>query len=127
MMIKGLLECVRARRWIPALAWAAAIMAVSSLPRLGVRVPLFPGSDKVLHFAEYFVLGLALRYWAGGPRWRFLAGGLGFSALDEFHQRYVPGREASLGDLAADVLGLVAGFLVGARILGRGAEDQSTD
>jgi VanZ family protein len=75
-------------------------------------VILFPGCDKVLHFIEYSILGAALRFWSGGPRAVFLAGGAGFAALDEFHQRYVPGRDASYLDWTADLAGLATGFIV---------------
>ena len=40
------------------------------------------------------------------------AGWLGFAALDEIHQRFIPGREMSFWDFAADAAGLVAGYLV---------------
>jgi VanZ family protein len=73
---------------------------------------MFPGCDKILHFIEYSRLGLGLRYWSGGGRPLFVLGGTGFAALDEFHQRYVPGRHASLLDWAADLAGVLVGFLV---------------
>jgi VanZ family protein len=97
-------------RWIAAVAWGIAILVVSSLPPPDISSRGFPGCDKVLHFIEYLILGVALRYWAGG---------MGFAALDEFHQRYVPGREASYWDLLADVGGVLVGFFVSAGILVR--------
>jgi VanZ family protein len=73
----------------------------------------------MLHFIEYSILGAGLRYWSGGARPLFLIGGAGFAALDEFHQRYVPGREASLWDWTADLAGLAVGFLLYIRFAGR--------
>lgn len=115
--------------------WAIAIMTVSSVPSPTIGPPLFPGCDKIAHFIEYFVLGAALRHWAragtsaasilpnvarapaGGSGTRVSpavwvwAGWLGFAALDEIHQRFIPGREMSFWDFAADAAGLVAGYL----------------
>ncbi len=70
------------------------------------------GCDKIAHFVEYFILGWALRFWSRTGRPRFLAGGIAFAAFDEFHQKYVPGREMSLWDFVADAAGITAGFLV---------------
>ena len=121
--------------------WAVAIMAVSSVPSPTIGPPLFPGCDKIAHFIEYFVLGAALGHWARagtsaasvlpqGARasrtrvsqavWVW-AGWLGFAALDEIHQRFIPGREMSFWDFAADAAGLVAGYLVWRKV-GRRAE-----
>ena len=100
----------RRRPWLPALVVGIAIAAVSSIPRLAIRGPLFPGCDKLAHFIEYLILGAALRYWSGDGRKRFLAGGVVFAVLDEVHQTFVPGRHASPWDVVADTLGLVVGF-----------------
>jgi VanZ family protein len=83
----------------------------SSIPKFTVRGPLFPGCDKLAHFIEYLILGVALRYWSGDGRKRFLSGGILFAALDEFHQAFIPGRHASIWDVVADALGLVVGFV----------------
>ena len=101
----------RRRPWLPALIAGIAILTVSSVPRLAPRGPLFPGCDKLAHFIEYLILGVALRYWSGDGRKRFLAGGIGFAILDELHQMFIPGRHASGWDVLADTLGLVVGFV----------------
>jgi hypothetical protein len=118
--LKPIVQLARKHVWLPALVCALGIITVSSIPRLGVRTPLFPGCDKVLHFIEYSIFGAALRFWSGGGRMRFLAGGTGFAALDEFHQRYIPGREANPWDFAADAAGLLFGFMVSRRFIRRG-------
>jgi VanZ family protein len=131
----GTTRFLQRHRWVPAVVWAVAIMAVSSIPSPSIGPPLFPGCDKIAHFIEYFVLGAALRHWtratasaaSGLPSsatasarasatasqvvWAW-AGWIGFAALDEIHQRFIPGREMSFWDFAADVGGLVAGYLV---------------
>jgi VanZ family protein len=102
----------RVLHWLPAVVWAGLIFAVSSLS----KVPDAPSglSDKHAHFAVYGVLG-ALIVWgltAAGPRrttWRAAALAVVLATLygisDELHQSFVPGREASGADLAADAAG----------------------
>jgi VanZ family protein len=103
------------RLWSPVAAWMAVIFAVSSirLPAIVAAVP-----DWSTHGSAYAVLSLLCC--------RALAGGLGlalrgrdavlavvlcaaYGVTDEFHQLYVPGRQATVADLAKDVVGAVAG------------------
>ena len=114
------------RRWLPTLLWVVAIFVVSSIPGPAMGAPLFPGCDKVAHFIEYSILGVALRFWtegAGGGTGKarrrriavVLVAALVFAALDEAHQKFIPGRTASIWDFAADACGLVVGFAGGMR------------
>jgi hypothetical protein len=75
------------------------------------------------HGAEYFGLGLLIfRAWNGGldglsSAWRvgvafLMAAGCG--VVDEWHQSFVPLRESSGADVAADALGSAAGVSAGA-------------
>lgn len=71
--------------------------------------------DKVLHFCVYSVLAF-LFYLSfkksGGKRHVFLLSLLMttmYAVIDEIHQLYVPGRVASLGDVAADIIGGFSG------------------
>jgi VanZ family protein len=116
-----------------AIAYAAIIFAVSQIPgreiaRLGIDL-----WDKGLHAAEYAVLGALLAAWqlarpprrAGTP-WRRVAAAIGiaiaYGALDEIHQMFVPGRQSSLLDVAADAFGASLGAIaaaVVARLLSR--------
>ncbi len=75
------------------------------------RTP-FPGCDKAAHFIEYLVLGIALRYWSGGRRAGHFFGGVLLGLADELHQRYIPGREASVWDFAADAAGVTFGYFL---------------
>lgn len=59
--------------------------------------------------------------WSLGP---ILVGVL-FAASDEWHQSFVPGRDPSFGDLAADLTGLTLGFLIGAVLIRRRAAGRS--
>jgi VanZ family protein len=125
----------RLRRWLPlvlrwpvVLAWMALIFAGSSVPNefapSGPTLPL----DKVAHFGEYSVLAFLL---AGRMRRHVgrrltplllaacIAVSIAYGASDEFHQRFVPGRDASLYDLAADAIGSTAGAIAAAAVLRR--------
>ena len=107
----------RTWRWIVPAAYMAGIWWLSS-DRLPVDLP--GQSDKLVHAGAYGILA-ALWIWAltgeRAPRWRWalgviLASGWGF--LDEWHQRFVPGRSAELADVAADCIG---GVLAGGALL----------
>lgn len=85
----------------------------SSLPG-GIRLPY--GSDKLIHFIEYFIAGVLLAESFSGKygRNQFLTAavtGILYAASDEFHQSFVPGREMSIADLAADAAGAVSGTI----------------
>ncbi|WP_456409886.1 VanZ family protein [Oceanithermus sp.] len=89
-------------RLLLALVWAMAIYLASAQP--GGQVGLSSPWDKFAHAAAFGVLAWLLR--TGGLP---LAASLGLTALyalsDEFHQLYVPGRQADLLDWLADVAG----------------------
>jgi VanZ family protein len=109
------------KRWIPLALWIAFIFIMSSIPHLpGDYKDLPPGSDKVAHFIEYFVLALLLyrgiREDEVGRTGLILTilvlMGFAVGGLDELYQRNVPGRTSSLMDLTADFSGVLAGALV---------------
>ena len=106
--------------WLPVLLWMGGIFvfsAQSSLPGLPDDV-----ADILLkksgHAAEYAVLAiLAVRAFragrplARGDLWRALLLAALYAATDEFHQGFVPGRNARLFDWSVDVLGASLGLL----------------
>lgn len=98
------------------MAWAALLFALSSLP--GGRVPTsplsFPGDDKVVHAGVYAVLGGLLRV-ATGRTGAAVTLAAAYGASDEFHQSFVPGRDADVLDWLADVAGAVLGAAFAAR------------
>ncbi|MCB1944095.1 MAG: VanZ family protein [Candidatus Accumulibacter sp.] len=69
--------------------------------------------DKLAHAAVFAVLaaviGLASGLRGGRMFALALAGALLVGALDEWHQLYLPGRQAGLDDLAADAFGGLLG------------------
>jgi VanZ family protein len=108
------------RRWGPALAWAAVLFTFSSMSKPPAPPDAF--TDKHAHLTAYAILG-ALIVWGltdGVPArttWRTAAAAVVLATLygmsDEWHQSFVPGREISALDVAADALGalLAAGAL----------------
>lgn len=108
------------RRVLPAVAYVALIFVVSSIPSLTAPGPRFLSPDKIAHLVEYSLLG-ALLFKAGAgrlgsSRWvEFLflvAVGASVGALDEVYQGYVPGRQMSIPDWYADVIGTIVGLTV---------------
>jgi VanZ family protein len=102
--------------WLPVIAYMGLIWFLSSRP---ISVPLvwFPHRDKVVHLLEYGTLGaLAARAIHGSMlislRTALISGfalSVGWGALDEVHQAFVPKRSADLLDLAADIVGALLG------------------
>jgi hypothetical protein len=72
--------------------------------------------DKVAHGCVFAVLAGVIGLASGMRGWRMVllavAGALLVGGLDEWHQIYLPGRQAGLDDLAADVVGGVIGAIV---------------
>lgn len=103
---------------MPVGAMAAVIMVGTSIPVTAARA-LPPGVDKAIHGCLYCMLGIlcgrALIAERGipAPRSCLLAFVLvvAYGALDEWHQRWIPGRDASALDLAADAGGAGAAQL----------------
>jgi VanZ family protein len=100
--------------WAPLVLYAGLIFYLSSrsVPRM---LPSFRFSDKVLHMIEYGIFGyLAARALRASPgetpsqKIKFVLG-LAIVALyglsDEFHQSFIPMRDASIYDAFADIIG----------------------
>ena len=101
--------------WLPVVAWAALIFAMSSIPDLGTGLG---GWDLVLrklaHAAEYAVLG-ALLVRAVRREVPAAALGIAYALTDEIHQAFVPGRQGRPLDVLIDA----AGVHLGVYVLGR--------
>ena len=106
------------RWWGPLLAymWLIFYLSSASRPTLLRYAP-----DYAWHFVGYFVMGvLSVRAFAQGvalpasTRTIFysLAFSMAYALSDEWHQRFVPRRTASLEDLAVDFLGIVGALVV---------------
>jgi VanZ family protein len=108
--------------WLPAIAWAGLIFALSAQPNL--RFVPDAGLDFVIrkagHMAVFGILALLLwRAVAGTTAWRrpwawTLALTVLYAVTDELHQGFVAGRHASAVDVGIDAAGaLIAVVAVG--------------
>jgi len=113
------------RRYALVTLWMVVLFALSSLPGDTDLAPLSPiawvppALQNLLHLPAYALLGWFWYRALAGHRWTptltllaaFVLASL-YGAFDELHQVFVPGRFASLTDLAANVIGsaLGAGF-----------------
>lgn len=102
--------------WALAFAYMGVIYYLSS--RESVPLPMwFPNQDKVYHFVEYGLLGFLLAHAAPGLTHKrrfwiaFVLGSL-YGLSDEFHQSFVPGRDASVWDWIADSTGVWMGAYI---------------
>lgn len=106
------------RYQFPAIAWAAVIFGISSLP--GSTIPISPPFqlDKLFHVGIFFVLCLLLnRALLNQSRIPALTGYhlvisllivIAYGVSDELHQTVVPGRSSDFYDALADSLGGLA-------------------
>ena len=112
------------RRWLPPLLWAGVILFGTSLPQEAVPIQTSK-IDKILHFSIYTVFSYLLTRQISEitTRWRAaliaVVFAMVFGALDEWHQRFIPGRSTEFADWQADSLGAVVGALACAAILRR--------
>jgi len=99
-----------------AAAWAGVIFYLSSQP--GTDTPLlFPGQDKLFHMAAFGILGFFLMGgmktrssgYRTGQVWFVVVLVMLYGLLDEFHQYFVPGRDADIFDALADATGGLLG------------------
>ena len=107
----------RAARWIPAAGYAALIFYLSSRPAPLPKDLAFHALDKGLHFIGYALLGWllyhALRHETAPGRAlyaSFLLASL-YGISDEYHQSFVPSRQADAADVLADAAGALAGSI----------------
>lgn len=96
---------------IPAVYYAA-ILSISLLPRAEIErvdswIPL--PDDKAMHLGVYAGFGFTLGGLPFSPMVLGAAGSL-LGAVDEQIQRLAPGREVSLADWLADILGISLGL-----------------
>jgi len=101
---------------VPVLVYAVLIFIVSSITKFPDSTPSFFGFDKLAHFCEYYLFGFLSCRWVSAMETPFLKGravwitiilGTLYGLGDEWHQSFVPGREASLWDALFDSLGVL--------------------
>lgn len=100
-----------------ALLLAAIVAAIFIGGAQPFAVNLIPAPwDKFAHASIFFLICVAIGVASGLAGARMLAvalcGAVLLGMLDEWHQGFLPGRNAGLDDLAADVLGALLGTAV---------------
>lgn len=110
---------LRWKNFLTPAVYYAAILSISMLPRKDVEkvdswIPL--PDDKVMHFAVYAGFGFTLGGLPFSPVVLGTAGSL-LGAMDEQVQRLAPGRDVSLADWLADILGVSLGLTLRRRFL----------
>jgi VanZ family protein len=102
--------------WLPVVAWAAVIFALSAVPGLSTGLGTWDLIlRKAAHMAEYAILA-ALLWRALRSELGALAAALAYAATDELHQALVRGRHGSPVDVAFDGIGAAAGLLLVLRV-----------
>jgi VanZ family protein len=148
----------RLRYWWPALLWAVMISVFSTglfksdntgsviIPILRFFLPHASAETldllqhiirKCGHLTEYFIFSmLILRGIRAGEKGLYLRWVLvtilivaGYAALDEYHQSFVPGRTAAVGDVLIDTTGGIAAQIVASLfvLLGKAREKRLED
>ncbi len=146
------------KHWWPALVWAVVISGFSTgvftsdntshfiIPMLRFFLPHASAETldflhhiirKCGHLTEYFILSmLILRGIRAGEKGMHLRWALvtvlviaAYAALDEYHQSFVPGRTAAVGDVLIDTSGGIAAQLVASLfvLLGKAREKRLED
>jgi VanZ family protein len=105
------------------IAWVLTIITLSSLPNIPTlkihtaRVEF--RLDYLMHFCEYGVLAFMTFLSFAGEEFKIrfrkfmliTAFLVLFAALDELHQKLIPGRTCSMNDVASDVTGILAAII----------------
>ena len=103
---------------LPLILYCLVIFYFSAQTRFFIQPPEFFSSDKLYHFLEYSILGIlagrVIRAYALDSQVLYPVGVVAlfcliYGAGDEFHQWFVPGRQATVGDVLADTVGGWAG------------------
>jgi len=103
-----------AKRFIPMLVLMIIIFILSNQPGDSIHLPNIVDIDKVCHFMEYAALGASCLYGLQPAAEKLtplticlLTIGIctAYGISDEIHQIFVPGRDSSAADVAADFLG----------------------
>ena len=99
-------------RWMVVAVFVGAIFSASSISDADVSPPAVPHLDKVMHFGVYFLFAAAVCWALTGSKvtlsravWMAAAAAALYGLSDEFHQSFVAGRTATVGDWLADFLG----------------------
>jgi VanZ family protein len=99
---------------LPVILYSAAVLGVSSLPNLQTPGLKFLAADKLAHFLEYALFAvltyrsfsnLSARINSRQAFWLSLLFLALFAVLDEYVQKFTPGRDPDIMDYLTDLLG----------------------
>lgn len=98
----------------PAIIYAVVVFLLSSVPGMNIPEYKFLVSDKIMHFMEYALFAILIfrsfsqlfhkqkfHYVIVVSSFFLIL----FALLDEYYQKYIPGRESDVADVILDVLG----------------------
>jgi len=103
--------------------WMLAMLVVFWSPSPPNPTPI-PGLDKVIHAVAFAGFGALAAWepwgpWGSSRRWPVVAIGVGLALATEWVQGLLPWpRSAELGDVVADVVGLLIGVYVAKLVSG---------
>ena len=84
-----------------------AILAASSIPGKSLPKLVVLSPDKLLHIAEYGILGFLAYKSFKRFSLKIIIGLMFFACLDEIWQSFIPGRLPSILDVIADIIGFI--------------------
>jgi hypothetical protein len=99
------------------LAWSTLIILLLSIPGAFVPGTRIIGVDKIVHaamFALWFYLGVKSMVVANNHKViALIVGGVIFAFASELYQQtFILNRQADVFDVAADIVGLIIGYLI---------------
>jgi len=98
----------------PAIIYALAVFLLSSVPGMNIPEYKFLLSDKMMHFIEYALFAILIfrsfSHLFHKQKFHYVIVVSSFflilfALLDEYYQKYIPGRESDVADVILDVLG----------------------
>jgi VanZ family protein len=105
------------------IAWLLTIIIVSSIPNVPtLKIHTAKSEirlDYLMHFCEYGVLAFMTFLSFAGSRFKIslkkfcllTLSLILFAVLDEFHQKFIPGRAFNPKDIMSDVIGILAAMV----------------
>jgi VanZ family protein len=118
-MIRLIVWCKPFAKYILAF-WFLAIISVSSIPRIPTLKIHTAHSeirlDYFIHFCEYGFLAFLAFLTLADKEFRLKSGKfliiatglILFAILDEYHQKFIPGRAFNVKDILSNIMGIVA-------------------
>ena len=117
-------------RWFSVLLWMAVIFVLSSEHFSSARTPIGPDTVQFLvrkfaHWTEYFILGFLLMRALSANSDKLISKrhivlsvivAAVYAVTDEWHQSFVPNREAKISDVALDTVGACCGTWLWSRV-----------